>query len=66
MKLLQKLLKGVFTTCKKRDGCPPWEMSAEKILMIKKKIINYDNAYLKIYDTPVAFIFQNFFIQIQQ
>ena len=22
--------KGIFTTCKKRDGCPPWEIAAEK------------------------------------
>jgi len=53
--------KGVFTTCKKRDDCPPWEMSAEKIQHDKKKkIINYDNAFLKIYDVPV-FYFPKFF-----
>ena len=53
--------KGVFTTCKRRDDCPPWEMSAEKIQHDKKKkIINYDNAFLKIYDVPV-FYFPKFF-----
>ena len=29
--------KGVFTTCKKNDTCPPWQMSAEKITHNKKK-----------------------------
>lgn len=58
---ITEFTKGVFTTCKKRDGCPPWEMSAEKIQHDKnKKIINYDNAYLKIYDVPV-FYFPKFF-----
>ena len=32
-----EVTKGVFTTCKKRDGCPPWQMSAEKIQHDKKK-----------------------------
>ena len=31
------LTKGVFTTCKKRDNCPPWEMRSEKIQHDKKK-----------------------------
>ena len=48
--------KGVFTSCKKRDGCPPWELSAKKIRHDKvKKRISYENALLKIYDTPVAY-----------
>ena len=58
---ITELNKGVFTTCKKRDGCPPWEMSAEKIQHDKnKKIINYENAFLKIYDVPVMY-FPRFF-----
>jgi LPS-assembly protein len=53
--------KGVFTTCKKNDTCPPWQMSSEKITHNKdKKIIFYKNAWLKIYDTPV-FYFPKFF-----
>ena len=53
--------KGVFTTCKKRDGCPPWTLSASEISHDKKKkIINYKNAWLKVYDTPV-FYFPKFF-----
>ena len=56
-----ELTKGVFTTCKKRDGCPPWEMTAEKIQHDKnKKIINYKNAFLKVYDVPVVY-FPKFF-----
>ncbi len=58
---ITELSKGVFTTCKKRDDCPPWEMSAEKIQHDKnKKIINYKNALLKIYDVPIMY-FPKFF-----
>ncbi len=53
--------KGTFTFCKKRDKCPPWEMSAEEIRHDKqKKIIHYKNASLKIYDKKV-FYFPKFF-----
>ena len=53
--------KGTFTFCKKRDKCPPWEMSAEEIRHDKKKkIINYKNASLKIYDQKI-FYFPKFF-----
>jgi len=55
------ITKGVFTTCKKRDKCPPWEMKAEKVIHDKqKKIINYKNAWLKIYDKPIIY-FPKFF-----
>ncbi len=51
-----EITKGVFTTCKKRDGCPPWELSAKKIIHDKKKrLIRYENAHLKIYDKTVAY-----------
>ena len=48
--------KGVFTTCKKTDKCPPWKLSAEKIKhdKIKQQII-YKNAWLEIYDFPVFY-----------
>ena len=53
--------KGVFTTCKRNDDCPPWEFLAKKIIHDKKKkTINYENAWLKIYDKPV-FYFPKFF-----
>ena len=56
-----EIIKGVFTTCKKRDGCPPWELSANKILHDKKeKKIKYDNATLRIYDYPIVY-FPKFF-----
>ena len=53
--------KAVFTSCKKTDKCPPWKMSAPKIHhdKIKKQII-YRNAWLEIYDFPVAY-FPKFF-----
>ena len=53
--------KGIFTTCKPRDDCPPWTMQSEKITHNKnKKIIEYKNAWLKLYDRPV-FYFPKFF-----
>ena len=30
------ITKGVFTTCKKREGCPPWQFSAKNITHDKK------------------------------
>tara|TARA_B110000027_G_C16116001_1_gene300117 strand:+ start:1091 stop:3472 length:2382 start_codon:yes stop_codon:yes gene_type:complete len=55
------ITKGVFTTCKKNDDCPPWQLSALEIKHDKKKkIIYYEKAWLKIYDKPV-FYFPKFF-----
>ena len=52
---------GIFTTCKKRDDCPPWQFSAKEIKHDKKnQIISYKNAWLKLYDKPV-FYFPKFF-----
>jgi len=53
--------KGIFTTCKKNDSCPPWQFSAKQITHNKKnKTINYKDALLKIYDVPVLY-FPKFF-----
>jgi LPS-assembly protein len=53
--------KGVFTSCKKTDKCPPWKISAEKIEHNKtKQQIIYKNAWLELYDFPV-FYFPKFF-----
>jgi LPS-assembly protein len=53
--------KGVFTTCKKTDKCPPWQLSAEEIRHDKKKqVVNYKNAWLQVYDVPVMY-FPKFF-----
>ncbi len=52
-----EISKGVFTTCKKRDGCPPWQISAKKINHDKiKKIISYDDAFLQVYNVPVIYL----------
>ncbi len=53
--------KGVFTTCKKNDNCPPWQLKAKEINHDKeKKIISYKDAWLEIYDKPVIY-FPKFF-----
>jgi LPS-assembly protein len=53
--------KGVFTSCKKTDKCPPWKITANNIKhdKIKKQVI-YKNAWLEVYDFPV-FYFPKFF-----
>ena len=53
--------KAILTPCKKNDSCPPWQLKAEKISHDKKKkIINYNNAWLEIYNQPVLY-FPKFF-----
>ena len=53
--------KGVFTTCKKNENCPPWQIKAKEIKHDKeKKIINYKHAWLEIYDKPIIY-FPKFF-----
>ena len=48
--------KGVFTTCKKNDKCPPWAIYADNIEHDKsKKILKYKNAWLKLYDIPIVY-----------
>ncbi|MFL2894924.1 MAG: LPS-assembly protein LptD [Candidatus Pelagibacter sp.] len=53
--------KGVFTSCKKNDKCPPWVVQAKKVTYDKnKKQIIYDDALVKVYDIPI-FYFPKFF-----
>ena len=53
--------KGIFTTCKKNDKCPPWSIQADKVIYNKdKKQVLYNNALVKVYDIPV-FYFPKFF-----
>ena len=53
--------KGLFTSCKKNNKCPPWSIQADKITYDEnKKQINYDNALVKVYDIPVLY-FPKFF-----
>ena len=53
--------KGIFTSCKENDKCPPWSLQSKKITHNKtKKQILYDGAVLNIYDVPVLY-FPKFF-----
>ncbi len=53
--------KGIFTSCKENDNCPPWVITSKKIIHDKKKRqIDYKNAWLKIYNVPVMY-FPKFF-----
>lgn len=55
------ITKGIFTTCKRNDKCPPWKILAKEIKHDKKnKTINYTDAWLNIYDQPVLY-FPKFF-----
>ena len=55
------LNKGIYTNCKKREGCPPWSISAKKVKHDKKnKLILYDQATFKLYDVPIVY-FPKFF-----
>ena len=52
-----KMKKSSFTTCKNIEGkCPAWSISADEVVHSKEeKRISYKNAWLEIYDTPVAY-----------
>ena len=53
--------KGIFTSCKLNDDCPPWSIQSEKITHDKiKKDLIYKNAILKVYDVPILY-FPKFF-----
>ncbi len=58
---ITSLKKAVFTSCKKTDKCPPWNIQASEIKHDKdKKQLVYKDAVLKVYDIPV-FYFPKFF-----
>jgi len=49
--------KGIFTSCKKNDDCPPWTIQADKVTYDKnKKQINYKNALVKVYNIPIIYL----------
>ena len=53
--------KGIFTSCKKNDNCPPWSVQADKVTYDRnKKQIFYDKALIKVYDIPILY-FPKFF-----
>ena len=61
IKISPRLIRAIFTSCKKDDGVSPWSIAAEEITHDKiKKQISYNNAILKIYDIPVLY-FPKFF-----
>ena len=58
---LTTIKKGFFTTCGRREGCPPWTIKSQEIKHDKtKRQIEYKNAFLNVYDIPV-FYFPKFF-----
>ena len=58
---ITSIKKAVFTSCKKTDKCPPWQLQASEIKHDKnKKQLIYNDTILKIYDVPV-FYFPKFF-----
>ena len=34
-KLLTLISKGIFTSCKENENCPPWVITSKKLYMIK-------------------------------
>ena len=61
-----EVTKGVFTTCKKREKCPPWQLSAEKIKHDKKKKLLITIMLCLRFMISQFFISQSSFILIQQ
>ena len=58
---LTTINKGIFTSCKENDNCPPWSIEATEIKHDKnKKQIDYKNALLRVYNVPVLY-FPKFF-----
>ena len=53
---LTSVNKGIFTSCKLNDKCPPWSIKAERIDHDQyKKQLKYKNAFLNIYNIPVMY-----------
>jgi LPS-assembly protein len=53
--------KGIFTSCKENNNCPPWSITSKEIIHYKdKQEIHYKNAWLKLYNKPVLY-FPKFF-----
>ena len=58
---ITKIEKGIFTSCKPNDNCPPWSIQAKEIIHDKnKKQLIYNKALLKFYDLPILY-FSKFF-----
>ena len=55
-----EIKKGIFTTCKPNDDCPPWTMQSEKIIHDKEKRLLITKMHGLNCMTYLYFIFQNF------
>ena len=54
---LTEIKKGIFTSCKLTDNCPPWSIKAATIIHDQEKQdIIYDNPILRVYDFPVFYL----------
>ncbi len=55
------ITKGIFTSCKENNNCPPWSIVSKEIIHDRKKReIYYNKAWLKLYNVPVLY-FPKFF-----
>jgi len=53
---ITEIKKGIFTSCKITDNCPPWTIKASNITHdLDKNDIIYKNPILRVYDFPVFY-----------
>ena len=53
---ITEIKKGIFTSCKLTDSCPPWSIKAKNIIHDEnKKDIIYNHPILRVYDFPVVY-----------
>ena len=62
---ITKINKGIFTSCGKTEGCPPWSIQADEIIHDKEKRIYFTIMLQLKFMIFLFFIFQNFFILTQ-
>ena len=53
---ITRINKGVFTSCKLTDSCPPWSIKAKNITHDQdKRDVIYKNPILRVYDFPIVY-----------
>jgi LPS-assembly protein len=53
---ITQINKGIFTSCKLTDSCPPWSIKAKSIIHDqKKRDMIYNNPVLRVYDFPIFY-----------
>ena len=53
---ITEIKKGIFTSCKLTDNCPPWSIKSKNIIHDEnKKDIIYNHPILRVYDFPVVY-----------